>query len=192
MDCFFQGDLINFFKFRKVADIILEIKSYQYRYPLEISSEISNFLSTLTFMTEDEWHTWSQKVGQILEELRPSFSLPICQYFLSTCFIFIFLFSHFLQSEPKVPEKVIGELIQKEMDLDGRLSELKKKEEELLSRYLSLSGSATKYHPKATFSSSLLSLLFLSLSLSLSLSPIITIQASRHRGSRSSRTCAPH
>ena len=124
-----QGDLINFFKFRKVAEIIVEIKSYQFRYHLEISPDISQFLTNLTTMTEDEWHTWSQKV--VYYHFR---ELPSNQ---------IFLFE-IPKVEPKVPEKAISELIQKETDLDCRLCELKKREDELMSRLLSLSG--TLFH----------------------------------------------
>eukprot|EP00008_Paramoeba_atlantica_P002026 CAMPEP_0201502282 /NCGR_PEP_ID=MMETSP0151_2-20130828/84050_1 /ASSEMBLY_ACC=CAM_ASM_000257 /TAXON_ID=200890 /ORGANISM="Paramoeba atlantica, Strain 621/1 / CCAP 1560/9" /LENGTH=875 /DNA_ID=CAMNT_0047895863 /DNA_START=103 /DNA_END=2730 /DNA_ORIENTATION=- len=57
------GTLINFFKWRKVADIITEIKNYQIRYKsLQVNHQTRTFLLSLEFKDSEECYKWSTRV----------------------------------------------------------------------------------------------------------------------------------
>eukprot|EP00009_Paramoeba_aestuarina_P001298 CAMPEP_0201510600 /NCGR_PEP_ID=MMETSP0161_2-20130828/3219_1 /ASSEMBLY_ACC=CAM_ASM_000251 /TAXON_ID=180227 /ORGANISM="Neoparamoeba aestuarina, Strain SoJaBio B1-5/56/2" /LENGTH=867 /DNA_ID=CAMNT_0047905791 /DNA_START=89 /DNA_END=2692 /DNA_ORIENTATION=- len=96
-----ENDLVHFFKWRKVSEIIRELKDYQTaQYQLVSSPAISLFLRSLTLKThsEDECYDWSTKVEP---------------------------------KNQKGHAKVLVKLIHNEESLKDKLAELKKREAEL-------------------------------------------------------------
>ena len=54
---------MNFFKLRKVAEIIIEIQQYQSPYrDLQKKPNLALFLQSLTWMGEEECYRWSSRV----------------------------------------------------------------------------------------------------------------------------------